>query len=60
MMVFYGLLQAVDYPIGDPDEDLAGGEEDLSPAARRCSKKVRRLVRNAHRNLGHPSNFSLV
>ena len=51
--------QAADYPTENPDDDLLG-EEDLSPAARRCSKEVRRLVRNAHRNLGHPSNFALV
>ena len=57
---FYGLLQAADYPTGDPDDDLVQGEEDLPPQARRCPKPVRRLIRNAHRNLGHPSNFSFV
>ena len=41
---FYGLLQAVDYPTGDPDDDLMG-EEELPPAARRVSKEMRRLVR---------------
>ena len=53
---FYGLLQPADYPTGDPDDDLLS-EEDLPPAARRVSKEMRRLVRNAHRNLGHPSNL---
>ena len=57
---FYGLLQAADYPTGDPDDDLVLGEEDLPAQARRCPKSVRRLIRNAHRNLGHPSNYSLV
>ena len=52
---FYGLLQAADYPTGDPDDNLIQGEDDLPPAARRCPKAVRRLIRNAHRNLGHPS-----
>jgi small GTP-binding protein len=32
---FYGLLQAVGYPTGDPDDDLLQGEDDLPPAARR-------------------------
>ena len=36
------------------------GEEELPPAARRCPKPVRRLIRNCHRNLGHPSNYALV
>ena len=57
---FFGLLQADDYPTGDPDDDLIQGEDDLLPAARRCPKAVRRLIRNARWNLGHPSNFSLV
>ena len=56
---FYGLLQAADYPTGDPDDDLMG-EEDLPPAARRVPKEIKRLMRDAHRNLGHPSNNSLV
>ena len=58
---FYGLLQAADGPAVDPQDDsIHGGEEDLPPEARQCSQQVRRLIRNAHRNLGHPSNFSLV
>ena len=56
---FYGLLHAHDYPEGNPDGDLLT-EEELPPEARRCPKPVRRLVRNCHRNLGHPGNFALV
>jgi hypothetical protein len=55
-----GLLHAEDYPQTAPDDDLLLGEEHLTPQARRCPQAVRRLIRNAHRNLGHPSNFSLV
>ena len=39
------------------DDDLLL-EEELSPAARVCSPLGRRLVRNAHRNLGHPSRYA--
>jgi hypothetical protein len=56
---FYGFMNAHDYPQFDPDDDLVC-EEELPPEARRCPKAVRRLIRNCHRNLGHPSNFSLV
>ena len=53
------MLNAHDYPTTNPDDDLLG-EEDLPHEARKCPKHVRRLIRNCHRNLGHPSNFSLV
>ena len=56
---FWELLNAGDYPEVHPDDDLLG-EEDLPPEARRCPKPIRRLIRNCHRNLGHPSNFALV
>ena len=53
---FYGLLHAHDYPEGNPDSDLLT-EEELPPEA---TSFLRRLIRNCHRNLGHPSNFALV
>ena len=56
---FYGMLNAHDMPDENPESDLLT-EEELPPEARRCPKHVRRLIRNCHRNLGHPSNFALV
>ena len=35
-------------------------EDDLPPEARSLPRNLKRMVRNAHRNLGHPSNFALV
>ena len=35
-------------------------EEDLPAEARQVPRPVRRQIRNAHRNLGHPSNESLA
>ena len=35
-------------------------EEELSAEARACTPLGRRLVRNAHRNLGHPSRYALI
>ena len=56
---FWELLSASDYPEVHPDDGLLV-EEDLPPEARRCPKPVRRLIRNCHRNPGHPSNSALV
>ena len=42
------------------DEDLPLGDDDLPPSARKCSRKLRRVVQRAHKNLGHPSSEALV
>ena len=52
-------MNAHDYPDANPDSDLLT-EEELPPEAGRCPKPVRRLIRNCHRNLGHPSNSALA
>ena len=51
-------LTGEDIPEVANDDLLA--EEELSPAARVCTPLGRRLVRNAHRNLGHPSRYALI
>ncbi len=35
-------------------------DNHLPPEARKCPIPVRRMIHNAHRNLGHPSNAALV
>ena len=35
-------------------------DDNLPPSARKCPIAVRRMIHNAHRNLGHPSNYALV
>ncbi len=42
------------------EDDIPLGDESLPPDARRVPPKLRRLVRNAHCNLGHPGNDALV
>ena len=32
----------------------------MPPEVRKVPQSVKRMIRNAHRNLGHPSNFALV
>ena len=34
-------------------------DDNLPPSARKCPIAVRRMIHNAHRNLGHPSNYAL-
>ena len=53
-------LQCEDFEDYHPESDLVVDEDDLPPEARRVPKNVKRMIRNAHRNLGHPSNFALV
>ena len=57
---FFSFLNCEDYPNWHPEDDLIIEESDLPPEARKCPKEVRRLIRNAHRNLGHPSSYALV
>merc|ERR1712138_187181 len=42
------------------DDLLIGNDADLPPEARKCSVEMRRLIRHAHNNLGHPSNHAMV
>ena len=44
----------------DVDDLMMGNDAELHPEARRCPIVVRRMIRNAHQNLGHPSNYALV
>ena len=53
-------LTAEDIPDWNTDDLLVGNDADLPPEARRCPVDVRRMIRNAHNNLGHPSNHALV
>ena len=57
---FYAYLTAEDIPDLQADDLLVGNDADLPPEARKCSIDVRRAIRNAHNNLGHPSNHALV
>ena len=34
-------------------------DDNLPPSARKCPIAVRRMIHNAYRNLGHPSNYAL-
>jgi hypothetical protein len=56
----FSYLNCEDCPDWDPTDDLTCEETDLPPEARRVPEKLKRMVRNAHRNLGHPGNFALV
>ena len=56
----FSYLTAEDIPDWNSDDLLIGNDADLPPEARRCPLPVRRMIRNAHNNLGHPSNFALV
>ena len=42
------------------DDLLTGNDSELPPEAKRCPVEVRKMIRNAHVNLGHPSNHALV
>ena len=53
-------LNADDHPFTNPNDDLLGREERLGPQASKVPADVRRLIRNCHYNLGHPSNFALA
>ena len=53
-------LTAEDIPDWNTDDLLVGNDADLPPEARRCPVDVRKMIRAAHNNLGHPSNHSLV
>ena len=57
---FYAHLTGEDYPDMTTDDLLIGGDSDLPPDARKCPIDVRRMIRNAHSNLGHPSNHAMV
>ena len=57
---FYSHLTAEDIPDWNTDDLLIGADENLPPEARKCPVDVRRMIRNAHNNLGHPSNYALV
>ena len=57
---FYAHLTAEDIPDHMPDDLLIGNGADLPPETRKCSLQMRKMIRNAHNNLGHPSNHSLV
>ena len=57
---FFAHLTAEDIADWNADDLLVGGDADLPPEARRCPTSVRRVIRNAHNNLGHPSNHALV
>jgi hypothetical protein len=57
---FYAHLTAEDIPDWNTDDLLVGNDADLPPEARKCPIDVRRIIRNAHNNLGHPSNHALV
>ena len=57
---FYSHLISEDIPDWNTDDLLIGQDEDLPPEARKCPVDVRRMIRNAHNNLGHPSNYALV
>ena len=50
---YYAFLTGEDIPDVSPESDLIGGEE-LPPEARKCPEAVRKMIRVAHRNLGHP------
>ena len=43
-----------------PTADLICDETDMPIEVRRIPESYKRLVRNAHRNLGHPGNYALV
>ena len=51
----YAFLTGEDIPDVTPEADLIGGEE-LPPEARQCPESVGKMIRVAHRDLGHPSN----
>ena len=55
----FAFLTGEDYAPDMAADDLIAPEA-LPPEARKCPEHLRRMVRNAHRNLGHPSNFALV
>ena len=44
----------------EEDADHPLGDDNLPPAARKCPRKLRAIVRRAHRNLGHCSTEALV
>ena len=54
---YYAFLTGEDIPDVTPEPDLIGGEE-LPPEARKCPESIRKMIRVAHRNLGHPSNHA--
>ena len=56
------LIRQIYFRISDWNSDdlLLGNDADLPPEARRCPIPVRRMIRNAHNSLGHPSNHALV
>ena len=56
---YYVFLTGEDIQDVSPELGLIGGEE-LPPEARKCPESVRKMMRLAHRNLGHPSNHALV
>ena len=56
---FSAWLTCEDYST-QPRSDITFDETQLPPEARRVPEEHKRLVRNAHRNLGHPNNFALV
>ena len=53
-------LECEDFDGYNPQNDTVLEEDDMPPEARKLPARLKRMVRNAHRNLGHPSNFSLV
>jgi len=53
-------LQCEDYDDRSPGDAVIFQEDDLPPEAKRVPASVKRMIRDAHRNLGHPSNFALV
>ena len=57
---FFAHLTAEDIVDWNSDDLLVGGDSDLPPEARKCPAVARRMIRNAHVNLGHPSNHALV
>ena len=57
---FYSHLTAEDIPDMNSDDLLIANDADLPAAARKCPINVRRMIRNAHNNLGHPSNAALT
>ena len=53
-------LNCEDHPGHDPTGDIQYEELDMPPEARNLPEKMKKVVRNAHRNLGHPGNYALV
>ena len=44
----------------DDDDPFEEADADLTPEARKCPNKLRMLLRNVHRNLGHPGKDAMV